>query len=91
MTDAMHRDSVLGFIKEHAVIAGAEPEQAFDSPLSGLINVAFACLCIAVQALEDVQSGAALDGADLRRHVRMKTDPFHRPTGRACSCERRPW
>ena len=77
----MHGDGIVSLVEEYAVVAHTEPEQSIEFAAERL-HVAFACLRVTVQALEDVQRGSALYRADFRRNVWTKAERLHSATGR---------
>ena len=83
-TDAMHGDGVLGLIEQHAVVADAKPMQSLELTAEWF-DVAFAGLGVTMQRLKDMQSGSALNRADLRPNVGTKADRLHWATDRPCS------
>lgn len=80
----MYGDGLIGFVEEHAVTANAEAEQSLKLAAERL-NIALSGLSIAMQALEQMQSGSALDRADFGRNVGTKLNRLHTTTDRACS------
>ncbi len=69
----MDGDGVLGFVKEHTVIADAKAEKPFEFAAERL-HPAGAGLSITVNGFENVEGGLLLDGADFGLHVGPETD-----------------
>ena len=73
----MDRDGIRGFVEERAMIADAEPEQAFKLSAERL-DASSAGFGIAVDGTQYGNGGALVNGADLDGHVRLKADSLHR-------------
>ncbi len=71
VADAVYGNS--GFVKENAVIANTETEQAFELATERL-NTAFASPGVAVNGFEDLEGGLLFNGTDFGLHVRPEAN-----------------
>ena len=72
----MDRDRVGSLVEKDAVIAGAQAQEAIELAAQGFY-VAGAGLGVAVDRLQNVQSVALVDGADLAARDRVEVDGLH--------------
>jgi len=72
----VNNDGVGGFLKEHAVVADAKAQEAFE--LAGeWFDAASAGFGVAVNGFEDGHSDVLRDGADLNRDLRLEVNILH--------------
>jgi hypothetical protein len=76
ITDPVDGDGVFRLVEDHAVVADAQPEQPLELAAERLDSTGTSS-GVAMDGRQNIQGGTLLDGPDLLRNVRMKSNFLH--------------
>lgn len=72
----MNSDALFGLLENHTMFADAKPKKPFELAAQWF-DFTGATGSIAMDSRQNVQRGALLDGTNLFRNVRIKSDFLH--------------